>query len=183
MRVISGTYGSRKLISYDVEGIRPTMDKVKESIFAMINTYIDSSVCLDLFAGTGALGIEAISNNAKKVYFVDKNKNSINIIKSNIEALKITESIEVINDNYTKALSYFNSNNIKFDIIFVDPPYGVIKIEEVLINILNSNIIKDNTIIVCEYEDEKLNNTYKTLNIYKQQKYGNTYICIFKNRK
>lgn len=181
MRVISGIYGSRKLIGYDIEGIRPTMDKVKESIFAMINSYIDSSVCLDLFAGTGALGIEAISNGASLVYFVDKNKEAIKTIKDNLDNLKIHSNAEVLSDNYTKALSYFSSNSINFDIIFIDPPYGVIKIEEVINNILNSNILKDNSILICEYENEVLKDNYRSLNIYKYRKYGNTYISIYKN--
>ena len=116
MRVISGIYRSRKLIGYDMVGIRPTKDSVKESIFAMINPYIKDSICLDLFCGTGSLGIEAISNGAKSSYFVDFSKNSIDITKENIDSLKIKESV-VINDNYTDALHKFKNNSNTFDII------------------------------------------------------------------
>lgn len=181
MRVISGTYRSRKLIGYDVEGIRPTKDIVKESIFAMINSYVKDSTCLDLFCGTGALGIEAISNGAKLVYFVDSNVNPINITKSNIEALNIKESI-VINDNYTDALHKFKTNSNTFDIIFLDPPYGKIRIEETINKILESNILKNNSIIVCEYEDEDLKDNYKSLELLKFKRYGKTFIKIYINR-
>jgi 16S rRNA (guanine966-N2)-methyltransferase len=124
MRVVSGIYSSRKLFGFDIIGIRPTKDRVKESIFATINDKINGSTCLDLFAGTGSLGIEAISNGAKYVYFYDINKESIKAIKMNIEALKISERCTVINDNYTEVIKKFNDNNIHFDIIFIDPPYG-----------------------------------------------------------
>ena len=86
MRVISGKYKSLKLDGYDIEGIRPTMDKVKESVFAMIQGYLYDSTCLDLFSGSGSLGIEAISNGANYVYFVDKLSDSIKITEKNLES-------------------------------------------------------------------------------------------------
>lgn len=182
MRVISGKYKSRKLEGYNTIGVRPTMDKVKESLFAMINNYIEDSVCLDLFSGTGALGIEAISNYAKQTYFVDNNKLSIDITKLNINNLKI-DNYSIVNDNYINAIKNFNNNNIYFDIIFIDPPYGVIRIEDVINNILKYNIIKNNTLIICEYEDENLKDSYNNLKLYKQKKYGKTFITIYKNEE
>ena len=91
MRVISGIHKKMNLEGYNVEGIRPTMDKVKESIFAMINPYIDNSICLDLFAGTGSLGIEALSNGASSCTFIDNNKIAIKTIKDNLARLDIKE--------------------------------------------------------------------------------------------
>ena len=88
MRVISGIHKKMNLEGYNVEGIRPTMDKVKESIFAMIYEYIDNSIVLDLFSGTGSLGIEALSNGAKEVYFIDNSKLSLEITNKNIQKLK-----------------------------------------------------------------------------------------------
>ena len=83
MRVISGKYKGKNLIGFDIDGTRPTMDRVKESLFAMIQGYIKNSVALDLFAGSGSLGIEALSNGASGCYFVDNNKELIDIIKQN----------------------------------------------------------------------------------------------------
>ena len=108
------------------------MDKVKESMFAMIYEYVNNALCLDLFSGTGSLGIEALSNGAKEVYFVDNNKKSLNITKSNINKLKTDKTVHTILSDYMSILKKFRDEGIKFDIIFLDPPYGQIKIEKLL---------------------------------------------------
>lgn len=180
MRVVSGVYSSRKLFGFDIIGIRPTKDRVKESIFAMINNKLIDSNCLDLFAGTGSLGIEAISNGANHVYFSDINKESINAIKMNIDTLKISDKCTVINDNYTSVIKKFNDNNIHFDIIFIDPPYGKIKIIEVIELLLKNDILNNNGIIICEYEDEKLEDSYEYLKLIKIKRYGRTFVSIYK---
>lgn len=179
MRVISGKYKRSELKGFNIEGIRPTMDKVKESIFGMIQEYVNDSVCLDLFAGTGSLGIEALSNGAKRVYFVDQMKDAINIIKSNIEKIK-DENSTIIHSDYTSSLKKFNQNNIKFDIIFIDPPYGKIKIKTVIDKIIKYDILNNSGIIVCEYEDETLEENIDYLSLIKYRKYGKTYISIYK---
>lgn len=183
MRVISGKYKRCELKGFNVDGIRPTMDKVKESIFAMINMYLDNSICLDLFAGTGSLGIEALSNGSKHVYFIDSMKDAINVIKSNVDKVKCSDSSTIVYDEYKSSLKKFSDNGIMFDIIFVDPPYGKIKIKTVIDNILESNILKNDGIIVCEYEDEKLEESYGSLSLIKYRKYGKTYINIYKNMR
>lgn len=180
MRVVSGTFSSRKLFGFDIDGIRPTKDRVKESLFAIINDKLKDSICLDLFAGTGALGIEAISNGANHAYFSDINKEPINTIKMNIDTLNINDRCTVINDNYTRVIKNFNDNNTHFDIIFIDPPYGKIKIIEVINLLLKNDILNDNGIIVCEYEDETLKEEYEYLKLIKFKKYGRTYISIYK---
>ena len=117
MRVISGIYKHIKLDGYDIDVIRPTMDKVKESMFAMIYEYVNNALCLDLFSGTGSLGIEALSNGAKEVYFVDNNKKSLNITKSNINKLKTDKIVHTILSDYMSILKKFRDEGIKFDII------------------------------------------------------------------
>lgn len=181
MRVISGKYRRTILNGYDIEGIRPTMDKVKESLFAMINDRIKDSICLDLFSGTGSLGIEALSNCSKYVYFVDKMKSAIDITKCNLDKIN-TNNYEIINDNYTSALKKFSNNSIKFDIIFIDPPYGKIKIKEVIDEILKYDILNPNALLVCEYENEILEENYCNLELIKDRKYGKTFIKIYKMR-
>lgn len=181
MRVISGKYRRTILNGYDIDGIRPTMDKVKESLFAMINDSIKDSVCLDLFSGTGSLGIEALSNNSKYVYFVDKMKSAVDITKSNLSKLDCN-NYEVINDNYTSVLKKFSNSGTKFDIIFIDPPYGKIKIKEVIDEILKYDILNSNALLVCEYENEVLEENYGNLELIKDRKYGKTLIKIYKMR-
>ncbi|HOO68076.1 MAG TPA: 16S rRNA (guanine(966)-N(2))-methyltransferase RsmD [Bacilli bacterium] len=179
MRIISGIYSSRKLFGYDIDGIRPTMDKVKESLFAMINYKLNNSICLDLFAGTGSLGIEAISNGASYVYFVDNNINSIKTLRKNIENIDICDKVNIVNSDYKEAIKKYPL--LIFDIIFVDPPYGVIKIEDVIKEILNKNILKKDGLIICEYENEELKDSYGNLNKFKHKRYGKTYITIYRN--
>ena len=180
MRVISGKYKRIELKGFNIDGIRPTMDKVKEALFAMIYDLKDK-VCLDLFSGTGSLGIEALSNNAKKVYFVDNKKEAIDVIKTNLNKIK-DNNYEIVYDNYTSALKKFNNNGTKFDIIFIDPPYGKILIKDV-INLINKyDVLNNNGIIVCEYENEELEEIYSSLELIKDRKYGRVYIKIYKKR-
>lgn len=183
MRVISGIYRSRLLKGFDVDGIRPTMDKVKESMFAMINSDLDNSICLDLFAGTGSLGIEALSNGGKHVYFVDNSNNSLKVLKENISQLKIEDKTSIISDNYLNAIKKFNNESLKFDIIFLDPPYGAIKISKILNYIIEFDILRENGKIVCEYEEENLLDKYNNLELLKYKKYGKTHVKIYINRK
>ena len=173
MRVISGKYKRMELKGFNIDGIRPTMDKVKEAIFGMIQGYVDDSICLDLFAGTGSLGIEALSNGAKYVYFNDEMKDAINVIKSNIEKTSDKNST-IIHSDYTSSIKKFSENSIKFDIIFLDPPYGKIKIKTVIDKIIKFDILNDDGIIVCEYEDETLDEEYDYLKLIKYRKYGKT---------
>ena len=120
MRIISGILKGRVIKGYEIEGTRPTMDRVKESIFSSIQNYIPDSVVLDLFAGSGNLGFEAISNYANKCYFVDKNKKCTDMINENIKLFKI-DNASVITSDYKEALIKFKDT--KFDIVFLDPPY------------------------------------------------------------
>ena len=178
MRFISGKYKGRKIEGFDIVGTRPTMDRVKESLFAMINSYLKESTILDLFAGTGSLGLEAISNGAKEAYFVDKNIISTKTIKKTVENTKIEEKINILNIDYKNALEKFKKENIKFDIIFLDPPYNDNLINDCLNKIKEYDLLNENGIIVCEYEKEKLIDIYP---IYKEKKYGSKYIKIYKS--
>ena len=181
MKVISGTLRGRNIKGYNIDGTRPTMDRVKESLFASINSYINGSVVLDLFAGSGNLGIEAISNDSSKCYFVDNNKNCIKVIKDNINTFGISDKCEVINRDYRDALKYFRDNNIKFDLILVDPPYDYVICNEILELVDDYKLFNDNGIIVLEYREDKLDNVSNNYELLKNKKYGDKYISIYKN--
>ena len=175
MRVISGKYRGKNLIGFDIDGTRPTMDRVKESLFAMIQNKLKDSVVLDLFAGSGSLGIEALSNGAKEAYFVDSNMELINIIKKN--TANMDERINIIKSDYKDALSNFK---VKFDIIFLDPPYKLNLINDALDRIMKYNLLNTNGIVVCEYENEEINTN---LELIKFKSYGSKNIKIFKSVK
>ena len=176
MRVISGKYKGKKLMGFDIEGTRPTMDRVKESMFAMIQEGIKNTVVLDLFAGSGSLGIEALSNGAIEAYFVDNNIELINIIKKNTESIK--ENIHIIKSDYKSALELFKNSNIKFDMVFLDPPYKLNLINDCINLILKYNLLNKNGIVICEYEDEQVEN--EEIKLIKEREYGDKKIKIFK---
>ena len=177
MRIISGIYKNREIMGYDISGTRPTMDRVRESLFSMIQGYIKDSVVLDLFAGTGALGFECLSMGSSKCYFVDKNIVSINTIKST--ASKFGESnLEVLNYDYNKALNSFVSNGISFDVIFLDPPYNMGVIGDIIDFIYSNNLLNKGGIIVTEFENDFVCNKYDVI---KDKKYGSKKVRVYKN--
>lgn len=180
MRIISGKYKGKKLDGYNINGTRPTMDRVKESLFGMIQSKIKNSVCLDLFAGSGSLGLEAISNGADKCYFVDNNILVIKTLIKSLTTLNSKDGIVLLND-YKKALENFASENKKFDIIFLDPPYRLNLVTDCLKQIRDLNLLNTEGIIICEYENEQIDfNFYK---LYKEKKYGTKNIKIYVNSK
>ena len=177
MRVISGLYKGKIIEGFDIEGTRPTQDRVKESLFGSIQDYIEDSIVLDLFAGSGNLGIEALSNYAKECYFVDNNKEAIKVINNNLSKIGITSN--VLNKDYKDALEYFKSNNIKFDLVFLDPPYKDNYIDYAINYLLENNLLNDKSIIVAEFEND-IKTDYEELKIKKEKKYGYKKIVIFK---
>ena len=178
MRIISGKYKGRKILGYDIDGTRPTMDRVKESLIAMIQNKIEDSICLDLFTGSGSVGFEFISNGAKKCYFVDNNYKVIQTLNKNIKDLKMNDELEIIHSDYNKALDILKKKNIKFDIIFLDPPYKLNYIIPAVNKIVEYNLLSDDGIIICEYENEVVNIDF--LDLYKEKKYGSKNIKIYR---
>lgn len=171
MRIISGKYKGKKLRGFNIEGTRPTMDRIKESLFGMIQTHIPNSVVLDLFAGSGALGLEAISNGAKKCYLIDKNIEAIKIIKENSQ--NIDENLKIMNIDYKK---FLKNTEEKFDIIFLDPPYKENQMDKSLRIIEERNLLNEKGIVICEYE---IGNPKTNLKLIKEKSYGPKKIKIF----
>ena len=181
MKVISGFLKGREIKGYTIDGTRPTMDRVKESMFAIIQDYIKDSVCLDLFAGTGNLGIEAISNGAKKVYFNDKNKIACKVIKQTIDKFNIEDKCEILNKDYLDALDYYKENHIKFNIVFLDPPYENKVITEIFKTLYRKKLLKKDAIVVCEYTNQDIEEEY--FDIIKSKNYGYKKVGIYVQKK
>lgn len=175
MRIISGKYKGRKLNGFDIEGTRPTMDRVKESLFAMIASDIKQKKCLDLYAGSGSLGIEALSNGAFSCLFVDQNKIVIKTLKENTKNIDGATIIE------TNALELHKKIKDSFDIVFLDPPYHLKLIEKTLNYLLNYHFLNEEALIICEYEEENFSND--SFDVIKEKKYGSKNIKILKKRK
>ena len=181
MRIISGSLKGKKILGFDIKGTRPTMDRVKESVFSSIQNNIKGKIVLDLFAGSGNLGIEALSNGAKFCYFNDINKEAVKIIKTNLNNLNITVQGQVLNYDYKKCLTLLDKE--QFDLIFLDPPYKMLIIENILNYIITNNLIKENGIVVCETANENLLNNYSNLIKFKEKKYGFKKVYIYRRIK
>lgn len=180
MKIISGLYKGRRLTGFDIDGTRPTMDRVKESLFAIVNSKIENATILDLFSGSGNLGIEALSEGADFAYLIDNNAKAIKTINKNISDFGIN-NVKVIKRDYKKALEYFNEENISFDLIFLDPPYATDYIEKSLNLIDKYNLISDDGIIICESSNlEKI--VYSSNFVAKKsKKYGDKWVVILQH--
>ena len=179
MKIISGKLKGRLIKGFDIEGTRPTMDRVKESLFSSIQNYISDNVCFDLFSGGDNLGFEALSNNAKCCYFNDKNFKCTSLIKSYIKEFNLEDNSIVTNMDYKKALDYYKENNIKFDVVFLDPPYKFNELDKIVDFIHMNDMLNKDGIIVLESSNIYFKFDYYSL--IKEKKYGDKYISIYKN--
>ena len=184
MRIISGTARGTKLYTLEGQTTRPTLDRVKESLFNIIQNEIPNSIFLDLFSGSGAIGLEAASRGAKKTILCDKSKDAIQIIRKNIEKTHLSEKVELYKSDYELLLK--TKIKEKIDIVYIDPPYNsdfVVKSVEILINrkLVDEN---SNIIIETDNEEEILKNLKKIeVEITDKRKYGRAVLIFLKIRK
>lgn len=175
MRVIAGKLKRRKIKSVPGSSTRPTGDKLKESIFNMIGPYFEGGECLDLFAGSGSLGIEAISRGMDKVTFIDRSAPAIKTIKQNVTALQIEEQSDIYRNDAFRALQIFAKKSQKFDLIFLDPPYEKVDYEKLMIKVEESNIVNDRGLMYIEYQPrEKIQFNPAIFTLLHERKYSST---------
>ena len=153
MRIISGKARGTKLYTLEGMNTRPTLDRVKESIFNIIQNKIEDSKVLDLFAGSGAIGLECISRGAKEAILCDKSKEAIEIIKKNAQKTHMEEQVQILNTDYETCLEKIKKQ--QFDIIYLDPPYETNYIVEALKKIIKFEMATNESIIIVETDDEK----------------------------
>lgn len=184
MRIISGTARGTRLYTLEGQTTRPTLDRVKESIFNIIQNEIPNSIFLDLFSGSGSIGLEAASRGAKKVILCDKSKDAIKIISKNIEKTHLSKKVELYNLDYELLLKTKVRENL--DIVYIDPPYDsdfAIKSVEILIN---KKLVNENSIIIIETDNEKKileGLEKKQVEITDERKYGRAVLIFLKIRK
>ena len=174
MRIIAGKYRGKPLKAPDSSHIRPTGDKVKQALFTKLQFFVPDTTVLDLFCGSGALGIEALSHGAKLVYFVDKDRRSIALTKQNLKDIK--ENYKVLNCDYEQALRKIEA---QFNLILVDPPYASGVYDKVLHLIQKHNLLAQDGIIVCEHPNDMAINT--TFEIFDQKRYGTVTLSYLKH--
>lgn len=155
MRVISGTARGTKLNSIESLSTRPTLDRVKESVFNIIQNKIPDSIILDLFSGSGAIAIEFLSRGAQKAYLCEKNPIAVKMIYSNLEKTKMVDKTVVINKDYKKTIELLEMQNVQFDFVYIDPPYQANVAVDSVKRILLSNLLNEKGNMIIETDDEK----------------------------
>lgn len=175
MRVIAGELKGRRLEAVPGKQTRPTSDKVKEATFQMMGPFFNGGRCLDLFAGSGSLGIEAISRGMDYAVFIDKQSKAIHTIYKNIKTMKIEEQTEVARMDAFRALKVTQKNKAKFDLIMIDPPYDKLDYTDILNEIIKRELLNDGGLIYCEHgTTEDLPSNLEELQVIKQMNYGQT---------
>lgn len=180
MRIVGGEKRGFQLKGPYVERVRPAMDKVKDSLFSMLYPLETEELeILDVFAGTGSIGLEALSRGCKHATFVEANKIMAKNIKDNIELLDYSEKADVLNKDFRIALRILYKNEEKFDIIFSDPPYNLGLVNEFFKILKKYNVLKEKGLLIMEIDKSELPKKILDFKIVKERSYGRTNILIF----
>lgn len=184
LRIIAGKARGHKLIPPATMETRPTLDRVKEAMFSSIQSYIPEALVVDVFAGTGSLGLEAASRGAREVYLFDKSSVTFPLLKQNVENLKFQDFCFPINTDAYAGLRQLASKGKKFDIIFIDPPYCKEMIPEAMKIVKEHGLLNDDGIIVTKIDTiEEIYDGYEDIKLIKSKKYGNTTVCYYKHEE
>lgn len=185
MRIITGTARGVHLETLEGETTRPTAERVKEAIFSMIQFDLTDATVLDLFSGSGQMGLEALSRGAMKAHMVDKSAVAVNIIKKNAQKCRLFDRCRIVTGDYADFLRSANGK-YKYDFIFLDPPYGSGMLENSLSIIADADILNDGAWIFCEDETPdifaKAPALAQRFNVEKQNRYGRIYITVLSKK-
>ena len=181
MRIISGEHKSRRLVGGKKTRVRPTSDRVKESIFNILQEEVMGKRILDLFAGAGSLGIEALSRGAESVTFVDASSQSINVLKKNIKSLNLESRSTILRLDGLKAINKLKRN---FQMIFADPPYLKGFVQRVIDSVAQSEVLEKNGVLILEHhKKETFSFPEEKLSVLRQKKFGDTVISFFLKKR
>lgn len=180
MRIIAGTAKGRKLVPIKGKGIRPTSDKIRQAIFNILNLDWDGARVLDLFAGTGALGIEALSRGASEAVFIDHHPYAIETIKKNLSLCGFPERGRVFKNNPLHGLSFLEKPGLLFDVIFMDPPYGQGMARKTLELLAQRNLMKPDGVVVVECDRAEILSSPAGFQVQGEKRvYGRTTVYFF----
>ncbi|RCW50072.1 16S rRNA (guanine(966)-N(2))-methyltransferase RsmD [Paenibacillus prosopidis] len=181
MRVIAGVAKGRTLKAVPGTNTRPTTDKVKEAIFSMIGPYFDGGTALDLFAGTGGLGIEAWSRGIERTVFIDREKISIDIIRQNVQTANMGSAAEIYRNDAERALRALAKREQKFRLVFLDPPYKMTTMDSLMAQLVEYEMLEPEAIIVVEHDAaNRYPEQMEHFEQLKAAKYGDTAVSIYK---
>ncbi len=178
MRVISGKFKGHKLVSFNEDHIRPMTDRVKESVFNIIAPHLEGARVLDLFSGTGSLGIEALSRGAAFVQFVEKDPKSIKVIIENLDKLHIESGVDI---QKADVFTYLSKADESYDLILIDPPFKAMVAEKTLLKLSKSPVMGPETTVVIEHSSQEIiPATIDQLNRTDQREYGDKYVSFYR---
>lgn len=181
MRVIAGEYRSRVLETLEGEQTRPTTDKVRGALFSSIGQKIYDATVLDLFGGSGALSIESLSRGAKVAYCSDVNQAAVQVIEKNKANLHL-DQLQIYHGSYQEALQIYASKQLKFDVVFLDPPYALTIYEELLRSLQTLDLLQSHALVVCESDGSvEMSEQIEQLTLTKSKKYGRIKITFYRN--
>ena len=181
MRIIAGEFSSRTIKTLKGTATRPTLDKVREAVFSSLGGFFDGGKMLDLYAGSGAVGIEALSRGMSFAYFVDKNYEAIRIIKENITALNLEDKTKVLSMLDSNSLHYFTENHIKFDLVYLDPPYALQQNEKIIGILDEKGLLTSSARIVVEcLKEDTYADRIGDVEKYKEAIYGISKIVYYR---
>lgn len=181
MRVVAGERKGLRLKAATGNTTRPTTDKVKESLFNIIGPFFDGGTVLDLFAGSGGLGIETLSRGADNGVFIEKDRKAYAVLKENIEKCHYEERAEVYCNDAIRAVKALLKRDITFDYLFVDPPYAKMDYYNLVEVLVENGKVSNSAIIICEHAKEvKLPTSYGDFSLQRQELYGSSYISIYR---
>lgn len=180
MRIIGGTYKRKGLSSVPGMDTRPTSDRLRESIFNILSARVRDAVVLDLFAGTGALGLEALSRGARQGVFVDNQKKALSIIRKNIAACNLEPSTRVVSWDLARNASCIKGHTPPFDLVFMDPPYGLDLVPRTLQNLAIACCLAPDALIVCEHgAQDPVPDSVDAWVMSDQRRYGRTIVSFY----
>jgi 16S rRNA (guanine966-N2)-methyltransferase len=179
MRVIAGSSKGRRLLTPRDASLRPTSDRVKESMFNILGVEVEGNTVLDLFAGTGNLGIEAVSRGAERVVFVEKDREAVKLIEKNLSLCKMEDQSEVLHKDVGQAMGYLNRRGERFGLVLMDPPYEKGLIQRTLNQLEADKIYRGDSVLVIEHiRREPLPDLSRSWTLIRQRKIGDTLISF-----
>ncbi|AOZ94177.1 16S rRNA (guanine(966)-N(2))-methyltransferase RsmD [Paenibacillus crassostreae] len=180
MRVVSGSAKGRPLKSVPGIGTRPTTDKVKEAIFSMIGPYFEGGTVLDLFAGTGGLGIEALSRGMENAIFIDMDPKSVETIRANLKATRLESQAEVFRNDAERAIKVLAKRELLIDTVFLDPPYRLKNADELLQQMHERSLLQHHATIVIEHDSKfEYPDKFSQFNCVRKALYGESAVTIY----
>lgn len=181
VRVISGTAKGRSLKAVPGMGTRPTTDKVKEAVFSIIGPYFDGGDALDLFAGTGGLGIEALSRGMEQAVFIDADRASVEVIRHNLQAARLEGQAEVYRNDADRALKALAKRERRFRLVFLDPPYRMKTIGELMLAMHSLGLLEEGATIMAEYDSGyRYEEAFGPFREVRKAVYGETAVSIYR---